>query len=135
MSIFELSVYDDASIPRLPVFFRRAIVDELWTVLRFLRIPTFSVMIVQGIFGGMPWTIMGCLALALRPAKAGGLLCGLLATWYYMAEKTWWYSGRTWLYMSPSFAEKRSARYLRAATCGCSPWPNILQKVWGSSES
>lgn len=37
----------------------RAIVDELWTVLRFLRIPTFSVMIVQGIFGGMPWTIMG----------------------------------------------------------------------------
>ena len=127
MSIFELSVYDDASIPRLPVFFRRAIVDELWTVLRFLRIPTFSVMIVQGIFGGMPWTIMGCLAL-LGPAKAGGhmVLHGGI---------TWWYSGRTWLYMSPSFAEKRSARYLRAATCGCSPWPNILQKVWGSSES
>lgn len=87
MSIFELSVYDDASIPQLPVFFRRAIVDELWTVLRFLRIPTFSVMIVQGIFGGMPWTIMGCLGCLalLGPAKAGGLLCGLLATWYYMA--------------------------------------------------
>ena len=30
-------------------------------MLRFLRIPTFSVMIMQGIFGGMPWTIMGAL--------------------------------------------------------------------------
>lgn len=40
----------------------RSILGEIWTVLRFLRIPTFSIMIMQGIFGGMPWTIMGNLA-------------------------------------------------------------------------
>ena len=39
----------------------RSILGEMLTVLRFLRIPTFSIMIMQGIFGGMPWTIMGTL--------------------------------------------------------------------------
>lgn len=92
MSIFELSVYDDASIPRLPVFFRRSIVYELWTVLRFLRIPTFSVMIVQGIFGGMPWTIMGCLALALEPRLVD---CCVVFMGHMVLHGgiTWWYSG------------------------------------------
>jgi len=48
----------------------RSVISELWTVLRFLRIPTFSIMILQGIFGGMPWTIMGNNLLFFK-------LCGL----------------------------------------------------------
>ncbi|CAJ1361359.1 unnamed protein product [Effrenium voratum] len=37
----------------------RLVLDELRAVLRFLKIPTFSVMIMQGVFGGIPWTVMG----------------------------------------------------------------------------
>mmetsp|Transcript_67616 Transcript_67616/g.189284 ORF Transcript_67616/g.189284 Transcript_67616/m.189284 type:complete len:529 (+) Transcript_67616:70-1656(+) len=41
----------------------RAVVDELWSLLRFFRLPTFCVMIVQGIFGTMPWTALSFMAL------------------------------------------------------------------------
>eukprot|EP00933_Yihiella_yeosuensis_P059215 TRINITY_DN601_c0_g1_i4.p1 TRINITY_DN601_c0_g1~~TRINITY_DN601_c0_g1_i4.p1 ORF type:complete len:526 (+),score=108.53 TRINITY_DN601_c0_g1_i4:87-1664(+) len=37
----------------------RAVFDELATVFRFLTIPTFCVMIMQGIFGTIPWSVMG----------------------------------------------------------------------------
>lgn len=37
----------------------RAVLDELLTVVRFLTIPTFGVMIMQGIFGTIPWSVMG----------------------------------------------------------------------------
>eukprot|EP00434_Breviolum_minutum_P007300 symbB.v1.2.006444.t1/scaffold384.1/size215671/17 len=36
-----------------------AIRTELCTVLSFLRIPTFCVMIMQGVFGTIPWSVMG----------------------------------------------------------------------------
>eukprot|EP00931_Biecheleriopsis_adriatica_P088469 TRINITY_DN62781_c0_g1_i1.p1 TRINITY_DN62781_c0_g1~~TRINITY_DN62781_c0_g1_i1.p1 ORF type:complete len:609 (-),score=126.05 TRINITY_DN62781_c0_g1_i1:106-1686(-) len=37
----------------------RAVLEELLTVVRFLTIPTFGVMIMQGIFGTIPWSVMG----------------------------------------------------------------------------
>mmetsp|Transcript_22288 Transcript_22288/g.50764 ORF Transcript_22288/g.50764 Transcript_22288/m.50764 type:complete len:517 (-) Transcript_22288:185-1735(-) len=36
-----------------------AIVEEVRDLAKFLTIPTFSVMIMQGIFGTIPWTVMG----------------------------------------------------------------------------
>eukprot|EP00913_Durusdinium_trenchii_P004277 g3965.t1 len=36
-----------------------AVRTELCTVLSFLRIPTFCVMIMQGVFGTIPWSVMG----------------------------------------------------------------------------
>ena len=33
--------------------------EELWAVLRFLTIPSFSILVLQGIFGSIPWSIMG----------------------------------------------------------------------------
>jgi len=37
----------------------RAICDELKSLVGFFRIPTFCIMIMQGIFGTIPWTVMG----------------------------------------------------------------------------
>ncbi|CAE7519521.1 spns1 [Symbiodinium pilosum] len=36
-----------------------AVVEELRALLSFLCIPTFCIMVVQGIFGTIPWTVMG----------------------------------------------------------------------------
>mmetsp|Transcript_73473 Transcript_73473/g.175223 ORF Transcript_73473/g.175223 Transcript_73473/m.175223 type:complete len:499 (-) Transcript_73473:154-1650(-) len=36
-----------------------AVLSELKTVFNFLCIPTFCIMVVQGIFGTIPWTVMG----------------------------------------------------------------------------
>eukprot|EP00434_Breviolum_minutum_P028452 symbB.v1.2.025170.t1/scaffold2430.1/size88086/5 len=36
-----------------------AVLAELCIMVRFLRIPTFCIMVVQGIFGTIPWSVMG----------------------------------------------------------------------------
>merc|ERR1712232_108721 len=38
---------------------RAGITDELRSLVGFFKIPTFSIMIMQGIFGTIPWTVMG----------------------------------------------------------------------------
>ena len=35
------------------------VVEEIFIMLQFLTIPTFSVMVVQGIFQELPWTVIG----------------------------------------------------------------------------
>mmetsp|Transcript_32073 Transcript_32073/g.102039 ORF Transcript_32073/g.102039 Transcript_32073/m.102039 type:complete len:521 (-) Transcript_32073:488-2050(-) len=40
-----------------------AVLDELSDLLRFFTIPTFGVMIMQGIFGTIPWSVMGNMTL------------------------------------------------------------------------
>jgi len=40
-----------------------AVLEEIQGLLRFFRIPTFCVMILQGIFGTIPWSVMGYQAL------------------------------------------------------------------------
>mmetsp|Transcript_41342 Transcript_41342/g.76948 ORF Transcript_41342/g.76948 Transcript_41342/m.76948 type:complete len:475 (-) Transcript_41342:388-1812(-) len=44
--------------------------DEICAVLRFLTIPSFSILVLQGIFGGIPWSILGNNLLYFK-------LCGL----------------------------------------------------------
>jgi len=44
----------------------RAVWDEVKSLLQFFRIPTFCVMILQGIFGTIPWSVMGNMALYLQ---------------------------------------------------------------------
>lgn len=44
--------------------------QELMAVLRFLTIPSFSILVLQGIFGSIPWSIMGNNLLYFK-------LCGL----------------------------------------------------------
>merc|ERR1719210_2897784 len=41
----------------------KAVVEELSELLSFFSIPTFGVMIMQGIFGTIPWTVMGNMTL------------------------------------------------------------------------
>ncbi|CAK9078725.1 Caltractin (20 kDa calcium-binding protein) (Centrin) [Durusdinium trenchii] len=36
-----------------------AVIEELCIMVHFLTIPTFLIMVVQGIFGTIPWTVMG----------------------------------------------------------------------------
>jgi len=48
----------------------KAVGEELLTVAHFLTIPTFCVMIMQGIFGTIPWSVMGNALLYFK-------LCGL----------------------------------------------------------
>merc|ERR1719401_2076954 len=36
-----------------------AVFSELLSLLSFFTIPTFGIMIMQGIFGTIPWTVMG----------------------------------------------------------------------------
>ena len=48
----------------------RTVGDELMAVLRFLTIPSFSILVLQGIFGSIPWSIMGNNLLYFK-------LCGL----------------------------------------------------------
>merc|ERR1712232_1092962 len=38
---------------------RAGITDELRSLVGFFKIPTFCIMIMQGIFGTIPWTVMG----------------------------------------------------------------------------
>jgi len=52
---------------RQPVFAMMA--DEIRTMLKFLQYPTFVLMILQGIFGSIPWIVLGNLNLYAR-------LCG-----------------------------------------------------------
>jgi len=40
----------------------RVVLDEITKLTRFFRLPTFCMMIVQGIFGTIPWTVMGFMA-------------------------------------------------------------------------
>merc|ERR1712050_784496 len=47
--------------------------QEIKTMLTFLRYPSFVLMITQGIFGSIPWLVIGTLGLYAR-------LCGF-ATW------------------------------------------------------
>lgn len=46
-----------------------AVLEEIMDLLKFFRIPTFCVMITQGIFGTIPWTVMGNMTLYFQ-------LCG-----------------------------------------------------------
>eukprot|EP00929_Paragymnodinium_shiwhaense_P112894 TRINITY_DN81156_c0_g1_i1.p1 TRINITY_DN81156_c0_g1~~TRINITY_DN81156_c0_g1_i1.p1 ORF type:complete len:522 (-),score=84.09 TRINITY_DN81156_c0_g1_i1:345-1910(-) len=46
-----------------------ALLEELSTVLQFLSIPTFCIMILQGVFGTIPWSVMGNMILYM--AKCG----------------------------------------------------------------
>mmetsp|Transcript_26017 Transcript_26017/g.56783 ORF Transcript_26017/g.56783 Transcript_26017/m.56783 type:complete len:560 (+) Transcript_26017:38-1717(+) len=39
------------------------VLEEILMLLRFLRIPSFGVMIMQGIFGTIPWSVMGNMTL------------------------------------------------------------------------
>ena len=48
----------------------KTIGEELMAVLRFLKIPSFSILVLQGIFGSIPWSIMGNNLLYFK-------LCGL----------------------------------------------------------
>mmetsp|Transcript_94009 Transcript_94009/g.130539 ORF Transcript_94009/g.130539 Transcript_94009/m.130539 type:complete len:505 (+) Transcript_94009:71-1585(+) len=48
----------------------RTVGQELMAVLRFLTIPSFSILVLQGIFGSIPWSIMGNNLLYFK-------LCGL----------------------------------------------------------
>mmetsp|Transcript_81829 Transcript_81829/g.205909 ORF Transcript_81829/g.205909 Transcript_81829/m.205909 type:complete len:512 (-) Transcript_81829:688-2223(-) len=41
----------------------RAVWDEVMHLFQFLRLPTFCMMILQGIFGTIPWTVMGNMVL------------------------------------------------------------------------
>mmetsp|Transcript_2954 Transcript_2954/g.8193 ORF Transcript_2954/g.8193 Transcript_2954/m.8193 type:complete len:537 (+) Transcript_2954:98-1708(+) len=41
----------------------KAVVEEIQSLTRFFRIPTFCVMIMQGIFGTIPWSVMGNMTL------------------------------------------------------------------------
>lgn len=45
-----------------------AVLDEIKSLLGFFRIPTFSVMIVQGIFGTIPWAVLGYMTLYFQLA-------------------------------------------------------------------
>lgn len=44
----------------------RAVLEEMLTLMSFFRMPTFGVMIMQGIFGTIPWTVMGNMTLYLQ---------------------------------------------------------------------
>jgi len=44
----------------------RGVLDEICQVCKFLQIPTFCVMIIQGIFGTIPWSVMGNMVLYLQ---------------------------------------------------------------------
>jgi MFS family permease len=41
----------------------RVVMEEIGSVLRFAKIPTFTVMILQGIFGTIPWAALGNMTL------------------------------------------------------------------------
>jgi len=41
----------------------RAMVDEIKSLLHFFTIPTFSIMIMQGIFGTIPWGVLGLMTM------------------------------------------------------------------------
>lgn len=43
-----------------------AVLEEILMLLRFFRIPSFGVMIIQGIFGTIPWSVMGNMTLYLQ---------------------------------------------------------------------
>jgi len=73
-SFLALSIMPEVASPELseeekaqPVFAMMA--DEIRTMLKFMRYPTFVLMIMQGIFGSIPWIVLGNLNLYAR-------LCG-----------------------------------------------------------
>merc|ERR1711957_99305 len=41
----------------------RAVIDEIKSLCHFFTIPTFSIMIMQGIFGTIPWGVLGLMTL------------------------------------------------------------------------
>jgi MFS family permease len=43
-----------------------AVIAEIRSVVRFFTIPTFGVMVMQGIFGTIPWTVMGNMVLYFK---------------------------------------------------------------------
>jgi MFS family permease len=73
-SFLALSIMPDVASPKLtdeeraqPVFAMMA--DEIKTMIKFMKYPTFVLMIGQGIFGSIPWIVLGNLNLYAR-------LCG-----------------------------------------------------------
>jgi MFS family permease len=46
----------------------RAVLDELRSLVHFFTIPTFSIMIMQGIFGSIPWGVLGMMTLFFQLA-------------------------------------------------------------------
>jgi predicted MFS family arabinose efflux permease len=46
----------------------QAVVDEIKNLCGFFKIPTFSVMIMQGIFGTIPWAVLGYMTLYFQLA-------------------------------------------------------------------
>merc|ERR1719297_106060 len=73
-SFLALSIMPDVASPALsdeekaqPVF--QMMGEEIKTMLKFLKYPTFVLMILQGIFGSIPWIVLGNLNLYAR-------LCG-----------------------------------------------------------
>merc|ERR1719215_1678473 len=53
-----------------------AAVSEIKGLVRFFSMPTFCVMIMQGIFGTIPWSVMGYMTLFFQKA---GMENGLVA--------------------------------------------------------
>jgi len=58
----------------------RAVFEEIRSVLRFLTIPTFCVMIMQGIFGTIPWSVMGNSMLYFKLTGMGDMESSILTS-------------------------------------------------------
>merc|ERR1712151_177665 len=56
------------------------VLEELRSVLQFFKIPTFSVMIMQGIFGTIPWSVLGYMTLFFQLSGLSDVQAMLLST-------------------------------------------------------
>jgi MFS family permease len=60
--------------------FCKVLLSEAKTLLAFFRMPTFCVMIMQGIFGTIPWTVMPMLTLFFQLSGLSNMEAALLGT-------------------------------------------------------
>merc|ERR1712048_323116 len=58
----------------------RAVLDEIKSLLHFFTIPTFSIMIMQGIFGTIPWGVLGMQTLFFQLSGLTDFEATILAT-------------------------------------------------------
>mmetsp|Transcript_95009 Transcript_95009/g.205146 ORF Transcript_95009/g.205146 Transcript_95009/m.205146 type:complete len:539 (-) Transcript_95009:48-1664(-) len=58
----------------------KAVLEEILSLTRFFRIPTFCVMIVQGIFGTIPWSVMGNMTLYFQLSGISDSAAALLSS-------------------------------------------------------
>lgn len=68
----------DESVEKGPTGFK-AVLEELASLVRFFRIPTFCVMIMQGIFGTIPWSVMGNMTLYFQLTGMADRDAGILS--------------------------------------------------------